>query len=67
MKLILDYFYPVCGYQEGWCNKMSKCKFRMNVWKVSEKVEFCAYFMKNHPMTDENYKQFVSNRRNISA
>jgi len=62
MKLILDYFYSFCGYQEGWCTKKSKCKFRMNLWRVLDKVKFCEYFIYTHPITNENYKQFIRNR-----
>ena len=62
MKLILDYFYPICGYQEGWCNKRSKnkCRYNMNLWEVSDR--FCKYFMQKHPKTEENYREFVRNR-----
>jgi len=63
MKLILDYFYPICGYQEGWCNKKSECKFKMNLWQISDKIEYCGYFIKNHPITNESYIQFIKNRR----
>lgn len=66
MKLVRDYFYPFCGYQEGWCNKRSKCEIKVNLLKISEKIrskiKFCEHFIEDHPRTGENYKEFIRNR-----
>lgn len=42
-----EWFYPLCGYQKGWCLREGKCPY----WDTGYEFLKCKDFTSIHPMT----------------